>query len=79
MDDYIKIVMKRSEGLNPKQKLLGQIVITGIFAWYLVTSDEVGARMLIPFTGGFDNGIFLDLGILFVPAVFSLCWERTTA
>ena len=26
--------------------------------------------MLIPFTGGFDNGIFLDLGILFVPAVF---------
>ena len=70
LDDYIKIVMKRSEGLNPKQKLLGQIVITGIFAWYLVTSDEVGARMLIPFTGGFDNGIFLDLGILFVPAVF---------
>ena len=69
LDDYIKIVMKRSEGLNPKQKLLGQIVITGIFAWYLVTSDEVGARMLIPFTGGFDNGIFLDLGILFVPAV----------
>ena len=45
-------------------------MITGIFAWYLVTSDEVGARMLIPFTGGFDNGIFLDLGILFVPAVF---------
>lgn len=23
LDDYIKIVMKRSEGLNPKQKLLG--------------------------------------------------------
>ena len=33
LDDYIKIVMKRSEGLNPKQKLLGQIVITGIFAY----------------------------------------------
>ena len=70
MDDYIKIVMKRSEGLNPKQKLLGQIIITGIFAWYLVTSDEVGTGMLIPFTGGFDEGIRLNLGILFVPAVF---------
>ena len=42
LDDYIKIVMKRSEGLNPKQKLLGQIVITGIFAYYLMTSGEVG-------------------------------------
>ena len=29
LDDYIKIVMKRSEGLNPKQKLAGQIVMWG--------------------------------------------------
>ena len=36
LDDYIKIVMKRSEGLNPGQKLAGQIIIT---------------QMLIPFTG----------------------------
>ena len=70
LDDYIKIVMKRSEGLNPKQKLLGQIVITGIFAWYLMSSGEVGTDMLIPFTGGFDNGYFLDLGIFFLPALF---------
>ena len=70
LDDYIKIVMKRSEGLNPKQKLLGQIVITGIFAYYLMTSGEVGTEMLIPFTGGFENGYFLDLGGLFVPALF---------
>ena len=70
LDDYIKIVMKRSEGLNPKQKLLGQIVITGIFAWYLMSSGEVGTDMLIPFTGGFDNGYFLDLGIFFLPAPF---------
>ena len=26
--------------------------------------------MLIPFTGGFENGYFLDLGWLFVPALF---------
>ncbi|MFR1832057.1 MAG: phospho-N-acetylmuramoyl-pentapeptide-transferase [Lachnospiraceae bacterium] len=70
LDDYIKIVMKRSEGLNPKQKLLGQIVITGIFAWYLMKSGEVGTDMLIPFTGGFDSGYFLDLGIFFLPALF---------
>ena len=70
LDDYIKIVMKRSEGLNPLQKLIGQFIITGIFAWYLLHSKEVGIDMLIPFTGGFENGKFLSLGILFVPALF---------
>lgn len=70
LDDYIKIVMKRSEGLNPIQKILGQIAITGVFAYYLISSKEVGTAMLIPFTGGFVNGYYLNLGILFVPAVF---------
>ncbi len=66
LDDYIKIVMKRSEGLNPKQKLLGQIVITGIFAFYLVTSPDIGTGMRIPFTG-----LYLDLPLwAFVPALF---------
>ena len=70
LDDYIKIVMKRSEGLNPKQKLIGQIIITGIFACYLLTSKDVGTEMLIPFTGGFEDGYYLDLGCFFVPALF---------
>ncbi len=70
LDDYIKIVMKRSEGLNPKQKLLGQFIVTGIFAAYLMTSKDVDTRMLIPFTGGFENGWFLDLKFLFIPALF---------
>lgn len=70
LDDYIKIVMKRSEGLNPVQKLIGQFVITGIFVYYLMKSGEVGTEVLIPFTGGFDGGFFLDLGTLFIPFVF---------
>ena len=53
LDDYIKIVMKRSEGLNPKQKLLGQIVITGVFVYYLMNSREVGSASLILFYVGF--------------------------
>lgn len=70
LDDYIKIVKKRSEGLNPIQKLIGQFVITGIFVYYLMMSGEVGTAVLIPFTGGFDGGYFLDLGWLFIPFVF---------
>lgn len=70
LDDYIKIVMKRSEGLKPFQKIIGQLIITGIFAYYLIHSKDVGTGMLIPFTGGFDKGLYLNLGIFFVPAVF---------
>ena len=70
LDDYIKIVMKRSEGLTPVQKMAGQLIITGIFAYYLIHSKDVGTGMLIPFTGGFDKGLYLNLGIFFVPAVF---------
>ena len=66
LDDYIKLVMKRSEGLNPGQKLAGQIIITGIFAYYIITSDEIGTQMLIPFTGQ-----YLVMPVwLFVPALF---------
>ena len=70
LDDYIKIVMKRSEGLNPKQKLAGQIIITGVFVYYLMNSGEVGITELIPFTGGFGRGYYIDLGIFFIPFVF---------
>ena len=70
LDDYIKIVMKRSEGLNPVQKLIGQFIITGIFVYYLVCSGEVATSMLVPFTGGFEHGLYLNLGFLFIPFVF---------
>lgn len=70
LDDYIKIVMKRSEGLNPKQKLAGQIIITSIFIYYLMNSNEVNPAVLIPFTGGFEKGYYLNMGILFIPFVF---------
>ncbi|MEG0689586.1 MAG: phospho-N-acetylmuramoyl-pentapeptide-transferase, partial [Hungatella sp.] len=59
MDDYIKIVMKRSEGLRPIQKLFGQIIITGIFTYYLMNSGEIGTQVLVPFTGGFEDGYYL--------------------
>ncbi len=70
LDDYIKIVMKRSEGLNPKQKMAGQILITAIFTYYLMNSGDVGTRILVPFTGGFDAGLWLDLGYFYIPFVF---------
>lgn len=66
LDDYIKVVLKRSEGLTPAQKMAGQIVITAIFAYYMVKISDVGLEMLIPFS----SGKYLDLGILSVPLIF---------
>ena len=53
LDDYIKIVMKRSEGLKPMQKLVGQFIITGIFAWYLLNSGGGGNGYADSFYGRF--------------------------
>lgn len=66
LDDYIKIVMKRSEGLKPWQKIVGQLAITGIFAYYLLTATDIGTDMLIPFTNQ-----YLEFSVwAFVPALF---------
>lgn len=66
LDDYIKVVLRRSEGLTPLQKMVGQFVITAIFAYYMVKISDVGLAMLIPFSGG----KYLDLGWLAVPLLF---------
>ena len=66
LDDYIKVVLRRSGGLTPGQKMAGQLVITGIFAWYMAERSEVGLQMLIPFGGG----RCLDLGMLSIPLLF---------
>ena len=65
LDDYIKIVMKRSEGLNPVQKLLGQLVITGIFCVYMVRYSGLGTVIHIPFLG-----VDWDMGWLYIPMLF---------
>lgn len=72
LDDYIKVVKKRSMGLTEIQKLAGQIVVTGIFLFYMMNYTEVGTGLLIPFTGGVENGFYLELpGWLFI--VFMFC------
>jgi len=66
VDDYIKVVLKRSMGLRPWQKMLGQLVVTGIFVFYLLNYTDVSLAMKIPFWAGH----YLNLGILAVPFVF---------
>ena len=66
LDDYLKVVMKRSDGLFPKQKMALQIVVTAIFAFYIIKFTDVSLAMLIPFTGG----KYWNIGWLAIPLLF---------
>ena len=66
LDDYLKVVMKRSDGLFPKQKMALQIVVTAVFAYYVFKVAEIPMTMLIPFSGG----KYWDIGWLAVPLLF---------
>ena len=52
LDDYLKVVLRRSDGLYPKQKMLGQIIVTAVFVVYLWIQDPLSLEILIPFSGG---------------------------
>lgn len=51
IDDYIKVVMKRSMGLHAWQKMLGQIFVTGVFAFYVEKYTDINNELIIPFLG----------------------------
>lgn len=66
LDDYLKVVLKRSDGLLAWQKFLLQVVVTGIFVFYLLNYTDISLNMLIPFWPEH----YLNLGILAVPVLF---------
>ena len=52
LDDYLKVVLRRSDGLLPWQKLIGEIVVTAIFAYYLIHYTDVELTLLVPISHG---------------------------
>lgn len=61
LDDYIKVVMRRSLGLRAWQKLVLQFGVTVIFAYYYTEHLHYEMQMLIPFTGGIAAGSYISL------------------
>ncbi len=66
LDDYLKVVLRRSDGLLAWQKMLLQIVVTTIFVFYILNFTDVSLTMLIPFSGG----KYLDLGWWAIPLLY---------
>lgn len=67
LDDYIKVVMKRSLGLKPLQKMLGQFIVTAIFVYYYFNVAKMDASIRLPFG---DGMVFVMPDWLFVIFVF---------
>lgn len=66
LDDYIKVVLKRSMGLRAWQKFALQIVVTGVFVFYLRRYTDVSLAMKVPFM----EGAYLDFGWWNIPILF---------
>lgn len=64
IDDYIKVVKKRSLGLRAYQKIIGQFGLAIIFAIYAYKSSFIGSEIYIPFTN-----ITVDIGIWYIPLI----------
>ena len=52
LDDYIKVVKKRSLGLTPLQKMALQFVVTGVFIYYYFKIAGLDTSIKIPFVSG---------------------------
>ncbi|MFB4158608.1 phospho-N-acetylmuramoyl-pentapeptide-transferase [Geomicrobium sp. JSM 1781026] len=60
LDDFIKVVMKRNLGLNSKQKLLAQLVVSIIF-YFVLRNYGFSTSVDIPATS-----MSIDIGILYL-------------
>lgn len=52
LDDYIKVVKKRSLGLTPLQKMALQFIVTGVFIYYYFKIAGLETSIKIPFVSG---------------------------
>ncbi|NLT96125.1 MAG: phospho-N-acetylmuramoyl-pentapeptide-transferase [Clostridia bacterium] len=74
IDDFIKIVKKRSLGLKARDKIIGQLLLSGMLAWVAVNYLGRGTELVIPFLG-----TTFDLGWAYLPFIIFLAIGTTNA
>ncbi len=74
IDDFIKVVLKRSLGLKARQKLLGQIIMALALAYIATTYMGRGTDLWIPVLG-----IQIDFGPLYYLLIFLVLVGTTNA
>jgi phospho-N-acetylmuramoyl-pentapeptide-transferase len=63
-DDYIKTVKKNPEGLNPKTKFLGQLLIAALGTYFIIKADADHVATLITFPF-FKHAVF-DISYFYI-------------
>lgn len=74
IDDYIKVVKKRSLGLKARDKIIGQFILSSLLAWVSVNQLGLDTNLIIPFWG-----TSINLGWAYLPFVVFLAIGTTNA
>jgi phospho-N-acetylmuramoyl-pentapeptide-transferase len=61
IDDFIKVVRKRKDGLYPKQKTVGLLIVAAVFSFYIAYFTDIGTDIDIPLIGTVDEVWFFIL------------------
>lgn len=75
IDDFKKVVLRNTEGLNPKLKMLGLLVVSSLYTLFLVKYSGIGTEIKIPFT---EIEILLPVW-LYVPFTIFVMLSSTNA
>ncbi|MCC6094933.1 MAG: phospho-N-acetylmuramoyl-pentapeptide-transferase [Eubacterium sp.] len=66
LDDFLKVVLHRSDGLIAWQKLILEFIVTAIFLYLMVRVYGVSLSMLVPF----NTSASVDFGVFSIPFAF---------
>lgn len=75
LDDFIKVVKKRKDGLYWNQKMIGLLLVAVIFAFY-VSKSGIGTDIIIPLLGMEKT---IDLAWFFIPFTVLVLISSTNA
>ncbi len=75
VDDFKKVVLHNTEGLNPKLKMLGLLIVASIYTIFLIQYTNLSTELILPFT---DFRLTLPTWI-FIPFTIFVMLSATNA
>jgi phospho-N-acetylmuramoyl-pentapeptide-transferase len=74
IDDALKKIHKKNEGLKPIQKMLLLLIVSGVLTYHAYVDPSIGSMIVVPFTG-----MQLNLGLLYIPFIIAYYAITTNA
>lgn len=75
VDDFKKVVLHNTDGLNPKLKMLGLLIVSSLYTVFLVKYANINQELILPFT---DLTLTLP-EYLFIPFTILVMLSATNA